>query len=122
MQTWVGQIWNLLSGPCLPAMTVPPPKRVEREAFAGQRLSDMNEPIPYHGRFPTGTTVRIENREFLEEFIVSWGFHHKLRPEQLDHADRVSTVKSVGYYHGGDPVYELDSVPGFWLEQCLRPV
>ena len=26
----------------------------------------------------------------------------------------------VGYYHGGDVLYELEGVPGVWHEVCLR--
>lgn len=37
-------------------------------------------------------------------------------------ADKIAKVKSVGFYHGGDVLYELKGVPGIWHEQCLRPV
>jgi len=43
--------------------------------------------------------------------------HHKLRPEQREHADKIVTVASIGWYHGGDPVYTLEGVPGLWLDQ-----
>ena len=26
----------------------------------------------------------------------------------------------VGFYHGGDALYELEGVPGVWHEVCLR--
>lgn len=81
----------------------------------------IKQPIPYKEAFPAGTTVRIADRNFLEEFKKTWKYHHKLEDEQLDYADRVAMVKKVGFYHGGDPVYELADIPGFWLEQCLRP-
>jgi hypothetical protein len=45
-----------------------------------------------------------------------------LQPEQLQFADRVTTVKGAAAYHGGDMVYVLKDVPGSWLEQCLGPV
>ena len=80
----------------------------------------MNEPIPYKEEFPVGTTVRIADQTFLEDFAVSWKYHHKLQPEQLACANRVAKVKEVGFYHGGDPVYTLEGTPGQWLEQCLR--
>jgi hypothetical protein len=81
----------------------------------------MAEPVPYKEAFPTGTKVRIADRVFLNDFKQSWKFHHKLSTEQLAYADRVTTVEGVAFYHGGDPVYTLASVPGVWLEQCLRP-
>lgn len=81
----------------------------------------MPEPTPYKGAFPAGTNVRIADRAFLEEFKTSWKYHHKLQPEQLGYADSVATVKALGFYHGGDPVYTLEYIPGQWLEQCLRP-
>lgn len=81
---------------------------------------EMKEPIPYKEAFPEGTTVRVADRAFLEEFMQMWKYHHKLQPEQLEYADRTATVQKVGFYHGGDPVYTLAGVPGQWLEQCLR--
>lgn len=74
---------------------------------------------PYTQRYPVGTTVRVASHEFLTEFKETWKFHHKLQPEQLEYADRVTTVKRVGMYHGGDQVYELTDIPGMWLEPCL---
>jgi len=81
----------------------------------------ITEPTPYKEAFPAGTKVRVADRVFLEEFKEAWKYHHKLQPEQLGFADQVTTVKKVGFYHGGDPVYELFDIPGLWLEQCLRP-
>jgi len=80
------------------------------------------EPTPYKEAFPEGTRVRVADRAFLEAFMKEWMYHHKLQPEQLEYANREAVVKGVGYYHGGDPVYVLEDVPGTWLEQCLRGV
>ena len=80
----------------------------------------MEEPLPYHEAFPAGTTVRIADRAFLEEFMATWKYHHKLKPDQLAYADRIAKVKGVAAYHGGDMVYTLEGVPGLWLEPCLR--
>jgi hypothetical protein len=79
------------------------------------------EAVPYKEAFPGGTEVRIADRAFLEEFKATWKYHHKLQPDQLSYADRTARVEKVGFYHGGDPVYKLEGVPGLWLEQCLRP-
>jgi hypothetical protein len=79
------------------------------------------EPVPYKEAFPQGTKVRVADRLFLEHFISEWKYHHPLQLEQLPFADHETTVKSVSFYHGGDTIYTLDKVPGFWLEQCLRP-
>jgi hypothetical protein len=75
----------------------------------------------YKEAFPAGSSVRIADRAFLEIFKNEWKYHHKLQPEQLQYADRIAVVKGVGFYHGGDPVYQLVGVPGLWLEPCLRP-
>ena len=56
-----------------------------------------------------------------DEFLRTWKFHDKLRPEQLRYADKVAKVKAVAFYHGGDVLYELKGLPGLWHEQCLRP-
>jgi len=82
----------------------------------------MKEPTQYKEAFPAGTEVRIASRDFLENFSLTWKYHRKLQAEQLSYADRIVRVKGVGFYHGGDPVYTLEGVPGLWLEQCLRPV
>lgn len=75
---------------------------------------------PYNPEFPKGSFVKIADRAFLESFLESWKLHHPLEPAQLDWADRIAEVKSVGIYHGGDELYELKSVPGIWHEQCLK--
>jgi hypothetical protein len=77
---------------------------------------------PYKEEFPKGTKVKIADRAFLEDFRETWKYHHKLEPEQLGFADKIAKVKSVGFYHGGDELYELKGVPGMWHEQCLRAV
>lgn len=63
----------------------------------------FKEPSPYKEAFPEGTRVRIADRVFLELFMREWKYHHKLRPEQLAHADQEATVKGVAFYHGRDP-------------------
>lgn len=77
---------------------------------------------PYKEEFLKGTTVQIADRTSLENFLETWKLHHKLEPEQLNYADKIAKVKSVGFYHGGDELYELRGVPGTWHEQCLREV
>jgi hypothetical protein len=57
----------------------------------------------------------------LEEFMRNWRFHNKLKPEQVQYADQVKTVASVGYYNGGDPLYVLDGLSQYvWHEQNLK--
>jgi hypothetical protein len=75
--------------------------------------------IPYTAQFPRGTRVRIVSREDLEDFRESWRFHNPLSSEQLRYAAREATVKEVGFYHGGDVIYELVDIPGVWHEACL---
>ena len=77
---------------------------------------------PYKEEFPKGSTVQVADREFLEKFLKTWNLHHGLEPNQLEYANKIAKVKSVGVYHGGDELYELNRVPGIWHEQCLRPV
>lgn len=75
--------------------------------------------MPYQERFPKGTNVRIASKDALERFRDTWLYHHKLETAQLSHADQVARVASVGFYHGGDVLYELEGVPGIWHECCL---
>ncbi|HUQ89447.1 MAG TPA: hypothetical protein VM096_17930 [Vicinamibacterales bacterium] len=73
----------------------------------------------YEERFPVGSRVRVSNRDALSRFRDEWLYHHPLQLEQLDHADSITTVRTVGFYHGGDPLYTLEGVPGTWHEACL---
>ena len=75
---------------------------------------------PYREEFPKGTTVTIVSRAELERFRERWKHHHKLEAQQLEYADRISVVESVGFYHGADEVYTLKGIPGMWHEQCLQ--
>ncbi len=53
--------------------------------------------------------------------MTEWNYHHKLQLEQLAYANAAAVVEKVGFYHGGDVLYNLKDVPGIWHEQCLRP-
>jgi hypothetical protein len=75
---------------------------------------------PYQEEYAVGTLVRIVDRPTLEKFFRNWKLHNKLQPQQLDYAGKVGTVKSVGFYHGGDELYEIDNLPGIWHECCLQ--
>jgi hypothetical protein len=76
--------------------------------------------LAYKENFPVGTPVRIVEREALENFRTVWKYHHKLQPDQLDYAGVTAVVEKIGFYHGGDILYELKEVPGIWHEECLR--
>jgi len=74
----------------------------------------------YDASFPAGTAVRIVAGERLRAFKTSWKYHNPLRDEQMGFAARTAVVVRVGYYHGGDPLYELAGIPGVWHEACLE--
>ncbi len=75
----------------------------------------------YDASYPAGTTVRVADEAALVEFRDKWKAHNPLTEEMIACAGREAAVKSVGYYHGGDPLYVLVGVPGVWHEVCLRP-
>lgn len=75
---------------------------------------------PYKEKFPVGSTVRVVALALLQEFKRTWEFHNPLRAEQLAYAGLVAQVAKVGFYHGGDVLYELAGIPGIWHEQCLE--
>jgi len=75
---------------------------------------------PYKEQFPAGTRVRVKPRPFLEQFQRGSKHHNPLSVEQLDFADVMATVKTVGFYHGGDVLYTLSQCPGIWHEECLE--
>jgi hypothetical protein len=74
----------------------------------------------YKEKYPIGTRVRIVGMERLSEFMRTWKYHHKLSPDQIEYADRLAEVEKVGFYHGGDVLYNLRGVRGIWHEQCLE--
>jgi hypothetical protein len=67
---------------------------------------------PYPQRFFKDALVQIVGRAELEVFRAKWKFHHPLVEAQLPFAGRQATIVSVGFYHGGDVIYELADVPG----------
>jgi hypothetical protein len=71
----------------------------------------MTEPTPYKEAFPAGTQVRVADRKFLDDFLATWEYHHKLQREQLVYADAVSEVEGVSLYQGGDPLYKRRKEP-----------
>jgi hypothetical protein len=73
----------------------------------------------YQEKFPVGTKIRVAEREFLEGFMRSWKYHHRLEQRQLDFAGAPAVVSAVGFYHGGDVLYNLAEIPGTWHEVCL---
>jgi len=70
--------------------------------------------------FPRGSRVKIANRSFLETFLKTWKLHNKLQTSQLQYAGQIAEVDTVGFYHGGDELYELKGIPGIWHEQRLE--
>jgi hypothetical protein len=75
---------------------------------------------PYQQQFSVGSRVRVRARLFLEQFQREWKYHHPISAEQIDAAGRTDTVRSVGFYHGGDVLYQLSEIPGTWHEVCLE--
>lgn len=73
----------------------------------------------YKEQFPTGTKVRVVDRQRLEAFLQNWKYHHRLQPEQVAYGNHITEVTKVTFYHGGEPLYELQGIPGIWHEQCL---
>ena len=73
----------------------------------------------YKEDFPVGSKVRIASREFLKHFERSWKYHYPLESSQLHHAGEVATVSSVGFYHGGDVVYQLRDIPALGMRRAF---
>jgi hypothetical protein len=84
-------------------------------------MSDMGtKRLLYREKFPVGSKVRIKNAAELEEFRRTWKLHHPISPEQVDFGGQLDSIRSVGFYHGGDVLYELKSAPGTWHEKLLE--
>jgi hypothetical protein len=52
------------------------------------------------------------------DFQKFWTLHHPISDEMVSLAATSAVVKSVGFYHGGDVLYVVESVPGTWHERC----
>ena len=76
----------------------------------------------YTSRWSAGDRVRVANSDELAAFRREWQYHTKLTDEQLRYGGAVVEVVNVGFYHGGDPLYQLRGLPGLWHEQLLRDV
>ena len=74
----------------------------------------------YKEEFPAGSSVQILDTMELEEFARSWKYHHPLQRAQMEFAGKTGQIEGVAFYHGGDALYTIRDLPGFWHEQCLR--
>jgi len=74
----------------------------------------------YREMYAVGTRVQIAELSDLELFRATWRHHNSLSTDQLKYAGQPATVREVGFYHGGDVLYQLDGAPGTWHESCLR--
>ena len=72
--------------------------------------------------FPRVAKSKLRTVLFWKTSTEQWKSQHNLKPEQLGFADEIASVSSVGFYHGGDELYELEGVPGLWHEACLRAI
>ena len=72
-----------------------------------------------NAEFPAGTSVKIADRPFLEDFLEAGQYHNELEPEQLAFAGKIAKVKAVDFFTGGDEIYTLQGIPGVWHEECL---
>jgi len=51
----------------------------------------------------------------------TWGDHHPLTTAQIQLGGSEAWVRNVSYYHGGDVLYELGGIDGYWHEAVLEP-
>jgi hypothetical protein len=76
----------------------------------------------YKEKYPVGTDIRIANLETLQAFKRDWKYHHPISDQQVQSAGSVDRIKAVGFYHGGDVMYDLEKTAGTWHEACLEPM
>jgi hypothetical protein len=82
--------------------------------------------MSYQEKFPIGTVVRIAPLEQLQAFKRDWRYHHPLQDEQLQFAGTMDKVRPVGFYHGGDVIYQLETARELgmkesWMRTDLLP-
>jgi hypothetical protein len=76
--------------------------------------------MSYQEKFPIGTVVRIAPLEQLQAFKRDWKYHHPLQDVQLQFAGTTDRVRTVGFYHGGDVIYQLETALRTWHEGVLE--
>jgi len=87
-------------------------------------LNFMLNMSKYYGldKFQAGDSVRIVDRNVLDDFVQSWKFHHPVQPDQLPYAGQTAKVSESAMYHGGDILYVLVGIPGMWHQRLLMTV
>jgi hypothetical protein len=76
--------------------------------------------MQYQEQFPKDSLVRVKNRAVLESFKKEWRYHNPLTDAQLACAGKEGKVSAVSFYHGGDVLYTIETIPGLWHEQCVE--
>ena len=100
---------------------ISPDRRVDTVVRRPGEEPSVPDQYAHPERFRVGMTVRIADKAELQAFREQWKFHHPLQDEQLKFAGMITSVESVGYYHGGDILYTLaDTGDYVWHESCLR--
>ena len=75
----------------------------------------------YKEEFPKASAVRIADRAFLENFLQTWKLHHQLEPEQLNYANQIVEVESVGFYHVGMSCISSKAFLGSGMNSVCKP-
>jgi hypothetical protein len=86
----------------------------------GDNVNMAPENNPYREKFPLGSNVRIKDAARLEDFKRTWKLHHPISSKQIACGGRLDRVVQVGFYQGGDVIYQLKSAPGTWHEELLE--
>ena len=95
----------------------------------------------YHEAFQAGELLSIADEAALRAFQQYWtNHHHPLQEAQIPYAGARCFVRHVGFYHGGECLYEVGMwgpdlpatleipyiqsqdlpLPGLWHEACLK--
>lgn len=76
--------------------------------------------MAYRAKFQVGARVRVAEEPVLRRFLrPDWALHHPLDPDLVRLAGTFQVIESVGFFHGGDPVYRLRNTGGTWHEGAL---
>jgi hypothetical protein len=76
----------------------------------------------YSSLYKIGEVVRIKNVDYLNEFKKKWKYHNPILDSMIAQAGKEMKIIDVGYYHGGDPLYQIAGSEGFWHEECLEKI
>jgi hypothetical protein len=76
----------------------------------------------YDALFSKNSYIEIADIGTLKSIAEHWRLHNPLTPQMMGHAGERRRIVEADFYFGGDVIYRLEGIDGYWHEACLRPL